>query len=197
MAPIDFSHFVNELATLSGQAILPFFRTALSADDKSRGGAFDPVTEADRAGEAAAGVDLDRIGQQVPFRPELPGDEVDVELAVEGEGLQPALGREQALAGPAEVARLQVLGGAIRSAIGAAPLVLVGGKDFGGFLRAVDEAVDLVVATDSGTAHLTALVRPVVSLFGGSPWRRFARNVPRITIQRTCAFRRLMAERCI
>ena len=53
MAPIDFSHFVNELATLSGQAILPFFRTALSADDKSRGGAFDPVTEADRAGEAA------------------------------------------------------------------------------------------------------------------------------------------------
>jgi histidinol phosphatase-like enzyme (inositol monophosphatase family) len=53
MGPIDFSHFLNELATLSGQAILPFFRTALSADDKSRGGAFDPVTEADRAGEAA------------------------------------------------------------------------------------------------------------------------------------------------
>ena len=53
MAVIDFSHFVNELATLSGQAILPFFRTALAADDKSKGGAFDPVTEADRAGEAA------------------------------------------------------------------------------------------------------------------------------------------------
>ena len=27
MGPIDFSQFVNELATLSGQAILPFFRT--------------------------------------------------------------------------------------------------------------------------------------------------------------------------
>jgi histidinol phosphatase-like enzyme (inositol monophosphatase family) len=53
MGPIDFSTFVNELATLSGQAILPFFRTALAADDKSHGGAFDPVTEADRAGEAA------------------------------------------------------------------------------------------------------------------------------------------------
>ena len=53
MGPIDFSTFVNELATLSGQAILPFFRTALATDDKSRGGAFDPVTEADRAGEAA------------------------------------------------------------------------------------------------------------------------------------------------
>ena len=53
MRPIDFSRFVDELATLSGQAILPFFRTALSAVDKSLGGAFDPVTEADRAGEAA------------------------------------------------------------------------------------------------------------------------------------------------
>ncbi|WP_046862621.1 histidinol-phosphatase [Microvirga massiliensis] len=52
MRPIDFSQFVNELATLSGQAILPFFRSAIAADDKSRGGAFDPVTEADRAGEA-------------------------------------------------------------------------------------------------------------------------------------------------
>ncbi len=52
MSLIDFSQFVNELANLSGQAILPFFRTALTADDKSRGGAFDPVTEADRAGEA-------------------------------------------------------------------------------------------------------------------------------------------------
>lgn len=53
MGLIDFSSFVNELATLSGQAILPFFRTAIAADDKSLGGAFDPVTEADRAGEAA------------------------------------------------------------------------------------------------------------------------------------------------
>ena len=51
MALIDFSQFVNELATVSGQAILPFFRTAISMDDKSRGGDFDPVTEADRAGE--------------------------------------------------------------------------------------------------------------------------------------------------
>jgi histidinol phosphatase-like enzyme (inositol monophosphatase family) len=53
MGLIDFAHFVNELATLSGQAILPFFRTAIAAEDKSRGGDFDPVTEADRAGEAA------------------------------------------------------------------------------------------------------------------------------------------------
>ena len=52
MALIDFTQFVNELATVSGQAILPFFRTAITMDDKSRGGEFDPVTEADRAGES-------------------------------------------------------------------------------------------------------------------------------------------------
>ena len=53
MGLIDFTHFVNELATSSGQAILPFFRTAIATEDKSRGGAFDPVTEADRAAEVA------------------------------------------------------------------------------------------------------------------------------------------------
>ena len=48
---------------MSGQAILPFFRTALAAEDKSRGGAFDPVTEADRAGE----VDHAPADQARPF----------------------------------------------------------------------------------------------------------------------------------
>ncbi len=52
MGVVDFSHFVDELATLSGQAILPFFRSSFTAEDKSRGGVFDPVTEADRAGES-------------------------------------------------------------------------------------------------------------------------------------------------
>jgi histidinol phosphatase-like enzyme (inositol monophosphatase family) len=51
MRPVEFSSFVNELASRSGQAILPFFRTSLAAEDKSQGGVFDPVTEADRAGE--------------------------------------------------------------------------------------------------------------------------------------------------
>jgi histidinol phosphatase-like enzyme (inositol monophosphatase family) len=53
MALIDFSQFVDDLATMSGRAILPFFRSAFGTDDKSRGGVFDPVTEADRAGEVA------------------------------------------------------------------------------------------------------------------------------------------------
>lgn len=52
MGLVDFAHFVHELATVSGQAILPFFRSSLVATDKSSSGVFDPVTEADRAGEA-------------------------------------------------------------------------------------------------------------------------------------------------
>src|SRR5882724_5607942 len=53
MTAIDFSAFVNELATVSGETILPFFRTALSIEDKGRHGGFDPVTAADRAAETA------------------------------------------------------------------------------------------------------------------------------------------------
>ena len=53
MTAVDFSAFVDELATLSGETILPFFRTALSVEDKSHGSAFDPVTAADRAAETA------------------------------------------------------------------------------------------------------------------------------------------------
>src|SRR4051812_44193640 len=53
MTAVDFAEFVDELATLSGEAILPFFRSAMTPTDKSRGGIFDPVTEADRAAEVA------------------------------------------------------------------------------------------------------------------------------------------------
>src|SRR5437016_7370225 len=53
MTAIDFTAFVDQLATVSGEAILPFFRTSLGVEDKGRGGRFDPVTAADRAAEAA------------------------------------------------------------------------------------------------------------------------------------------------
>ena len=49
-AMIDFMH---QLADASGRAILPFFRSALAVEDKAEAGLFDPVTAADRAGEAA------------------------------------------------------------------------------------------------------------------------------------------------
>jgi myo-inositol-1(or 4)-monophosphatase len=48
---IDFTAFIARLAGSSGETILPFFRTSLTIDNKS-GSDFDPVTEADRAGEA-------------------------------------------------------------------------------------------------------------------------------------------------
>jgi myo-inositol-1(or 4)-monophosphatase len=53
MTAVDFAAFVDQLATVSGEAILPFFRTTLSVENKSRGGMFDPVTAADRSAEAA------------------------------------------------------------------------------------------------------------------------------------------------
>jgi myo-inositol-1(or 4)-monophosphatase len=53
MTAVDFAAFVDELATVSGEAILPFFRTSLGMEDKSGGHRFDPVTAADRAAEAA------------------------------------------------------------------------------------------------------------------------------------------------
>jgi len=52
MTAVDFAAFVDELATVSGDIILPFFRTALAVENKNPGG-FDPVTAADRAAENA------------------------------------------------------------------------------------------------------------------------------------------------
>ena len=53
MTAIDFTAFVEQLAGVAGEQILPFFRTSLSVEDKGRSGRFDPVTAADRGAEAA------------------------------------------------------------------------------------------------------------------------------------------------
>ena len=53
MAAIDFAAFVEKLAGVAGETILPFFRTALNVRDKGCPGAFDPVTAADHAAETA------------------------------------------------------------------------------------------------------------------------------------------------
>jgi histidinol phosphatase-like enzyme (inositol monophosphatase family) len=53
MGAVDFAGFVDELAKVAGDAILPFFRTALSVENKKLKGDFDPVTAADRAAETA------------------------------------------------------------------------------------------------------------------------------------------------
>ena len=53
MSVVDLARFMDDLATQSGAAILPFFRAHFGMDDKASGSgrSFDPVTEADRAGE--------------------------------------------------------------------------------------------------------------------------------------------------
>jgi myo-inositol-1(or 4)-monophosphatase len=53
MTAIDFAAFVDRLATVSGDALLPFFRTTLGVEDKGSALGFDPVTAADRAAEVA------------------------------------------------------------------------------------------------------------------------------------------------
>ena len=53
MTAIDFAAFVDRLAAVSGETILPFFRSSLGIDDKGPAGHFDPVTAADRAAEQA------------------------------------------------------------------------------------------------------------------------------------------------
>ena len=53
MTAIDFAAFVDQLATVSGETIMPFFRTSLAVENKKSGGGFDPVTAADRAAEDA------------------------------------------------------------------------------------------------------------------------------------------------
>src|SRR6266487_4298917 len=53
MTAIDFATFVDTLATISGEAILPYFRTSLGVEDKGSAAGFDPVTVADRGAETA------------------------------------------------------------------------------------------------------------------------------------------------
>ncbi|HLL29174.1 MAG TPA: histidinol-phosphatase [Xanthobacteraceae bacterium] len=53
MGAVDLGAFVDQLATVSGEAIRPFFRTTLGVENKAISGGFDPVTAADRAAEHA------------------------------------------------------------------------------------------------------------------------------------------------
>ena len=52
-----------ELNAASAAAILPLFRADHGLEDKGRGGLFDPVTRADKAGEAAI---RKRVGERFP-----------------------------------------------------------------------------------------------------------------------------------
>jgi heptosyltransferase-2 len=78
------------------------------------------------------------------------------------------------IGGPCERSRLHILADAVQSSLNYKPAILVGGDDYSDFVNKAADQVDVVVATDSGTAHLLSLACPIISLFGGSPWRRFA-----------------------
>lgn len=78
MTAVDFLPFVDRLAQVSGEALMPFFRAAFTVEDKSAGGAFDPVTEADRAAEAAM---RKLIGEAFPHH-----GVIGEEFGVEGQG---------------------------------------------------------------------------------------------------------------
>lgn len=64
-----FAAFADELADAAGRAIMPFYRSPLCIDDKSAGNrsagaVFDPVTAADREGEAAIRALIERLWPQ-------------------------------------------------------------------------------------------------------------------------------------
>ena len=77
MTAIDFTAFVDKLARAAGDAVLPFFRTSLSVEKKSRGGGFDPVTAADRAAEQTMRT---MIRANFPEHPGIVGEEFGNEL---------------------------------------------------------------------------------------------------------------------
>lgn len=75
------------------------------------------------------------------------------------------------LAGPNEVAENAIVARAL--GLDPARSVFVGSSDF----RALDDWLDecdLVIAADGGSAHLCALRKPVLSIFGPSPSARYA-----------------------
>lgn len=61
----------------------------------------------------------------------------------------------------------------ISDAVGSRRVSIISCDSSFSWLKEVGE-LDLVVAVDGGTAHICSLVSPVISLFGPSPWRRFA-----------------------
>jgi histidinol phosphatase-like enzyme (inositol monophosphatase family) len=52
-SPVDLEPFLLDLNRASGEVILPLFRADHGLEDKDKGAGFDPVTAADRGGEAA------------------------------------------------------------------------------------------------------------------------------------------------
>jgi histidinol-phosphatase len=57
----EFVAFACRLGEIAGRSILPHFRAALDVENKTPGGAYDPVTVADRAAETAIREEIARV----------------------------------------------------------------------------------------------------------------------------------------
>ena len=74
------------------------------------------------------------------------------------------------ICGPSETG----LGAALCSQLALPPdRLIIGGAEIGRFIGQVGE-LDLIVASDGGAGHLCSLVTPILSIFGPSPFRRYA-----------------------
>lgn len=72
------------------------------------------------------------------------------------------------IAGPAEANEARILGYLIKS-----DNIIIGGNDLTSFLEKI-EKLDVLIATDSGTAHICSISgTPIISLFGPSPHKRY------------------------
>jgi ADP-heptose:LPS heptosyltransferase len=74
------------------------------------------------------------------------------------------------IGGPGEIKDMALLSRCLQ---GQFARTIIGGADFRTFLDALED-IDLIVATDGGSGHLCSLQKPVLSIFGSSPWRRYA-----------------------
>lgn len=88
----------------------------------------------------------------------------DLGLQLLREGCQISL-----IGGPRELAKLEMLRRLLQLP---ARDIWTGDRDFGIIDRMRE--LDLVVASDSGTAHICSLSAPILSIWGPSPYRRFA-----------------------
>jgi ADP-heptose:LPS heptosyltransferase len=91
------------------------------------------------------------------------------------------------IGGPQEAAELQVAKQALNLSDSQ---IIIGTQDFNSFLTKV-ASVEVIIASDSGTAHLCSIShRPIISLFGPSPHKRFRPIGPQnhvITLDLNCS----------
>lgn len=103
------------------------------------------------------------------------------------------------IAGPAEISDAKILSQLIKNSN-----VVLGGKNVGEFLKEIRD-LDLLIATDSGTAHIASISGvPILSLFGASPYKRYRPFGPFnqvVCLEFTCSpcpqFEILRVNKCI